>query len=124
MPKNNPLKLLVVDDHAEFRRTMRQTFADHDVSIIEAASGEEAVRLFGTERPDWVLMDLRMTGMGGLKATEAIRKLDPQARVIIISQFNELEHRHQALRAGAVDFVDKQDVAQLAERICGPIPQS
>ena len=114
-----PLKILIVDDHAAFRRTVRQLFEEREATFLEAAKGEEAVNLFAAERPDWVIMDLRMPGMGGIRATEAIRRLDPRAKVIVISQFTEMEFREQARQAGAIDFVDKEDVSHLAKRIRG-----
>ena len=122
MPPVDPLKLLVVDDHTAFRRTVRQLFEGTMMQIHEASSGEEAVELYAQVRPAWVVMDLRMPGMGGLKATEAIRKLDAQARVIVISQLNELEYLEQAHGAGAVGFVSKEEVYRLAEIIQPPSP--
>jgi len=124
MPPTAPLKLLVVDDHEAFRQTVHHMFEDRPVQISEAGSGEEALKLFADEKPDCVIMDLRMPGMGGIKATEAIRKLDPQARVIIISQFDEPEFREQARSAGAVEFVNKENVALLAQIIHGASPKS
>jgi DNA-binding NarL/FixJ family response regulator len=62
-------------------------------------------------------MDMRMPGWGGVKATEAIRKLDPQARVIIMSQFIEKEFRDQALAAGALEFLDKEELCRLPDII-------
>jgi CheY-like chemotaxis protein len=112
-----PLKLLVVDDHAEFRRTVGQMFEGQNILILEAASGEEAVERFAAERPDWVVMDMRMPGMGGIKATEAILQLDPRARVIVISQFTEAEYREQARRAGATDFLEKEEMPRLARML-------
>ncbi len=117
MPPNPALTLLVVDDHAEFRRAARQMFDRPPFTVLEAASGEEAVRRFAELHPDWVIMDLRMPGMGGIKATAAIRQLDPRARVIVISQFTDLEFREQALGAGALDFVDKADMSLLLDII-------
>lgn len=117
MAKRAPIKLLVVDDHAAFRATVRQMFDGLNAVVIEAGSGEEALQLFGSEHPDWVIMDLRMPGMGGIKATEAIHNLDAMARVIVISQFTEPEWDDQARRAGAVEFVSKEHLAQLVSII-------
>jgi len=90
------------------------------MEITEASSGEEAVELYAAVKPDWVVMDLRMPGLGGLRATESIRNLNPQASVIVISQFDEPEFREQARRAGAVEFVNKEEVSRLAEIIGAP----
>ncbi len=120
MPQTALLKLLVVDDHAGFRQTVRQIFEAMKMEITEASSGEEAVTMFAAQRSDWVVMDMRMPGMGGVKATEAICKLDPTARVIVISQFTETEFSEQAMRAGALAFVAKENIAQLVSLINAP----
>src|SRR5262245_28697188 len=117
MSKGAPLKLLIVDDHAALRQTVRQLFGGPGVTIFEASSGEEAVKLFATDHPDWVVMDMRMPGMGGLKATEALRKLDPAARVIVISQFTDADYIEQARRAGALEFVNKEELFRLLQII-------
>ncbi len=124
MATNAALKVLVVDDHAALRLTVRQMFEGFDATFIEAATGEEAVRLFAAERPDWVVMDLRMPGMGGLKATEAIRLLDAHARIIVISQFVEAEYSDQVRRAGAIEFVNKENLFRLPLIVqANPLPQ-
>ena len=123
MSKAAPLKLLIVDDHAALRQTVRHLFDGPQVTILEASSGEEAVKMFDGERPDWVVMDMRMPGMGGLKATEALRKLDAQARVIVISQFTDSEYVEQARRAGALEFVNKEDLSRLPQIIRRPQAQ-
>ena len=123
MSKTAPLKLLIVDDHAALRRTVRQLFDGPGVTILEASSGEEAVKLFGAEHPDWVVMDMRMPGMGGLKATETLRRLDPAARVIVISQFTDAEYVEQARSAGALEFVNKEELALLPQIIRRPNAQ-
>ena len=122
MPRTAPFKLLIVDDHVPLRRTVRQLFDGPGVTVLEAGSGEEAVKLFGAEHPDWVVMDIRMPGMGGLKAIEAIRQLDAEARVIVISQFTDPEYVEQARRAGAIEFVNKEDMAHLVDIVRGRSP--
>jgi CheY-like chemotaxis protein len=123
MSKAPPLKLLIVDDHAALRRTVRQLFDGTGVTILEASSGEEAVKVFGAEHPDWVVMDMRMPGMGGLKATEALRRLDPAARVIVVSQFTDPKYVKQARRAGALEFVNKEELSLLPRIIHRPNAQ-
>ncbi len=117
MATTEPLKILVVDDHPAFRAAVRQMFEDVNVLITEASSGEQALECFTAERPDWVVMDLRMPGMGGLKATEAIRQLDPRARVIVMSQFHEPEYIDQARRMGALEFINKEELYRLRQLI-------
>jgi DNA-binding NarL/FixJ family response regulator len=122
MPKAPPIKLLIVDDHAELRRTVKQMFESVNATFFEASSGEEALQVTATEHPDWVIMDMRMPGMGGIKATEAIHKRDPQARVVVISQFSDPEYIEQARRAGAIEFVNKEDMAHLVDIVRGGSP--
>lgn len=117
MTKTAPVNVLVVDDHAAFRAAVRQMFEDVGAVITEAASGEEALHRFAAERPDWIVMDLRMPGMGGLKATEAIRQLDPRARVIMMSQFHDPDYEEQARQVGAIAFIDKNDLFRLRQVI-------
>jgi CheY-like chemotaxis protein len=120
MSKTTPLKLLIADDHAALRQTLRQLLDGPGVTILEASSGEEAVKLFTDEDPDWVIMDVRMPGMGGLLATQTICKLDPKARIIAISHFTDGEYIQQARRAGALEFVDKEELSLLPLIIRGP----
>jgi len=122
MPKAPPIKLLIVDDHAALRRTVKQMFEGLNATFLEASSGEEALAVSAAEHPDWVIMDMRMPGMGGLKATEAIHKLDPQARVVVISQFTEPEYEELARKAGAIEFVNKEDMAHLVDIVRGGSP--
>ena len=123
MSKTAPLKLLIVDDHGAVRRTLRRLFDGAGVTILEAGSGEEAVKLFADGHPDWVIMDARMPGMGGLRATQAICKLDPRARIIAISQFTDAEYIEQIRRAGALEFVNKEELSLLPQIIRRPTAQ-
>jgi DNA-binding NarL/FixJ family response regulator len=117
MSGNAHLKLLIVDDHAGVRRTLRQSFDASRVTILEAGSGEEAVKVFTAEHPDWVIMDARLPGMSGLQATRAIHRIDPRARVIAISQFTDAEYIDEVRRAGALTFVSKEELSRLTQII-------
>jgi DNA-binding NarL/FixJ family response regulator len=85
------IRVLVVDDHLMVRRGIAQLLASApDIAIIgEADSGEAALALCETLVPEIVLMDLRMPGMGGMAATEAIRRRFPAIRIIGLSTFAE-----------------------------------
>ena len=116
------LKILIVDDHAGMRGIVRRTCAGLAHEFIECDNGDDAVKAFTQHAPDWVIMDVQMHGMDGLKATETIHLLDANARIIVISQFSEPEYRDQARRAGAVEFVSKEDMSQLVDIICSQPP--
>ena len=109
MPRPNPIRLLIADDHLVVRmglRSMIDTQPDMGV-VAEAANGQEAVELFREHKPDIALMDLRMPVMGGVEATIAIREEFPQARVIVLTTYDGDENIYRALRAGAMAYLLK-----------------
>jgi DNA-binding NarL/FixJ family response regulator len=101
------IRVLLVDDHALIREGVRRLLeADPDVEVVgEAASGEAAIAMLDVERPDLVLMDVRMPGMGGLEATRVIRSTFPNVRVVILSAYSE--YAAEAVRAGAWGYLLK-----------------
>lgn len=120
MTDQNPIRVLVVDDHTVVRRGL-SAFMDafDDLELVgEAASGEEALRLCIELKPDVVLMDLVMPGMDGVTATSAIRKHCPDTQVIALTSFGELERIKAAAEAGAIGYLLKDVSAeQLATAI-------
>ncbi len=103
------IKILIVDDQSLFReglRTLLSVQVDFDV-VGEAGNGEEALRLAAQLRPDVVLMDLRMPVMNGVIATQRLREMLPQTRVIVLTTFDDDENVFDGLRAGAVGYLLK-----------------
>ena len=107
------MKILLVDDNALFlasaERFLSNVAAVTDVST--ARDGFEALEQIGRSRPDLVLMDLNMPRMNGFEATQRIKGLAPEVRVIVLSLHDAEEFRTAAQRAGAEDFVTKQEFA-------------
>ncbi|HEY1471627.1 MAG TPA: response regulator transcription factor [Candidatus Acidoferrum sp.] len=104
-------RILVVDDHAVIRKGIQSilgAWPEWQVSG-EAANGEEAVQLTKELKPDIVLMDISMPGMGGLEATRAIRKAYPDAKVLMLTLHDSLEWVETALNAGARGYLLKSD---------------
>src|SRR5215510_3983957 len=103
MKKPKGIRVLCVDDHPLTREGMGAVIATQDdiVSIGEADDGRAALARYRQLKPDVVLMDLRMPGMGGLEATIQIRKEFPTARIIILTTYEGDEDIHRALEAGA-----------------------
>ncbi|MFC9995616.1 response regulator [Nocardia sp. NPDC127526] len=94
-----------------------QTAADLEV-VAEAATGSDAVRLATDLRPDVVLMDLRMPGMDGIRATAAILATHPSTKVLALTTFDDDDHLYPALAAGAFGFLVKDTApAQLIDAI-------
>ena len=89
--------------------------AEPDIVVAgEGHDGEEAVALFERERPDVLLMDIQMPGVGGLEAAERILAAHPEARVVFLTTFSDDEYIVRALRLGAKGYLIKQEVATIA----------
>jgi two-component system NarL family response regulator len=103
------LKIMLVDDHYLVRVGLASIIAlESDMSVCaEASSGEQAVLQFRTARPDVTLMDLRLPGISGSDATQAIRAEFPDARIIVLSTYSTDEETYVALQAGAMAYLLK-----------------
>ena len=99
-------RILVVDDEPQIRRVMRTTLTGSGYEVDDAKTGEEALEKVRTFRPDLVLLDINMPGMGGLAACRAIRS-DTNAAIIMLTVRNSEADKVEALDAGADDFVTK-----------------
>jgi NarL family two-component system response regulator LiaR len=120
MSQSNPIRVMLVDDHAVVRSGLGAfLLAFDDLELVaEAGGGEEAVRLCDQVQPNVVLMDLVMPGMDGAAATRAIRERCPQIQVIALTSFKEKELVQGALEAGAIGYLLKNVSAdELAEAI-------
>jgi DNA-binding NarL/FixJ family response regulator len=103
------IRVLLVDDQPLIRSGLRVLIADaDDIEVVgEAGSGDEAVRRVATDRPDVVVMDIRMPGMDGIEATRMITARADPPRVLILTTFDDDEYVYGALRAGASGFLVK-----------------
>ena len=102
------MKLVIADDHALFRDSLRSllTARDHEVAG-EAADGEEAIKLAWEVKPDVILMDLSMPGMGGLEATRRLAAELPDVKVVILTASPEERDLFEAIKAGAKGYLLK-----------------
>jgi DNA-binding NarL/FixJ family response regulator len=111
MTPSERLRVLVADDHALVRHGFRSILAgEEDIDVIdEASDGREAVEIAKRDRPDVVLMDIRMPALDGIEATRLITEdpLLPDTRVIVLTTFDLDEYVFGALRAGASGFLLK-----------------
>jgi two-component system, NarL family, invasion response regulator UvrY len=108
------IRVLLADDHAVVRmgfRLLLQSVADLTV-LAEAESGETACRLYLELKPDVVVMDLAMPGMGGLEALRRIRARDPHARVLTLSAQDDPMHARRAMQEGALGFLSKRSAPE------------
>ena len=119
---NDPITILLVDDHSVVRLGLKAYFATlPDLQVLgETGSGQEAVRLVEQHAPDVVLMDLIMPGMDGVEATRQVKKASPRTQVIVLTSYHDDEHIFPAIRAGALSYLlkdmDPDDLAEAVRR--------
>lgn len=110
---NRRIRVLCVDDHRIVREGVALIIKRQpDMDVVGmAATGEEALELFKNCHPDVTLMDLRLRGMSGVEAIKAIRRIDPSARVVVLTMYQGDEDIYRALEAGATTYLLKDTLA-------------
>jgi two-component system, NarL family, invasion response regulator UvrY len=102
------MKILLVDDHAVVRAGIHRVLAgDAAVSVLEAASGQEALAIYRRERPDLVVLDLYIADSSGLELIRRLVHLDKSATIVVLSMQSEPVFAARALQAGARGYVSK-----------------
>jgi len=117
-----PIRILVVDDHRTFAEALAMGLQTQPgFSVATAGNGPQAVEVAARFRPNVVLMDMQMPGMGGVEAIRRVREVDREIRVVVVSAFDEEILQAQAIEAGAVGFLTKQtalaDLPGLVRRV-------
>lgn len=106
----NDITLLVVDDEPVVRAFIKRFIQSNQLpvnEILEASNGPDAVRLALEYRPDLILMDIRMPGQNGLDASREILAGFPQAKIVMVTAYDEFEYVRTALRTGVEDYLLK-----------------
>src|SRR5580704_18877198 len=98
------MTVLIVDDNAAIRRLLRRAVLEVAGIVWECSDGSDALSAYTEHRPDIVLMDIRMPDMDGLAATRQIRRFNPSARVVIVTDYDDEDLRNAALQAGASGY--------------------
>ena len=108
-----PVRVLVVDDHALFAEALMLTLGiDDRIQVVgSAASGTEAVSLAQALHPDVILMDVHMPTMDGIEATRHVRRVSPRSRVVVVTAARSPELRAHAMAAGAERLLTKDTPA-------------
>jgi len=109
---STPIRLLVVDDHRLLREGLARIIElQPDMTVVaEANNGEEAVEQFTRHRPDVTVMDLQLPIMTGLQAIKAIRMLDGEARIVVLTMYHGDEDIYRSFQAGAMGYLLKDAV--------------
>src|SRR4026208_312262 len=100
-------RILVIDDEAEIRRSVRMILEYEGYEVIEASSGPEGLTLAEREAPDLVFLDIKMPGMDGLDALQRIKASNEALPVVIISGHGTVSTAGEATKAGAFDCIEK-----------------
>jgi len=109
MKKKTPIRLMIVDDHPAFRAGLAALCnSEPDLEVVaECGDGNEAVARYREIKPDIVLMDLRLPGLGGVEAIMAIRAEFPTVRVIVVTTYDGDEDLYRAIQSGAQSYLLK-----------------
>ncbi|MGB9617183.1 MAG: sigma-54-dependent transcriptional regulator, partial [Desulfomonilaceae bacterium] len=100
-------KILLVDDEVSILNMMKMTLQVDGYEVLTATNGAEALKIFHSEGPDVVLLDVRMPGMNGIEVLARIKEMNPDAEVIIISGHGDMDMAVECLRKEASNFLTK-----------------
>ena len=122
--RQDPIRVLIADDHALFRRGLEMVLEEEDdIDLVgQASDGTEAVAVAGESLPDVVLMDIRMPKSSGIEACRATKEVAPSAKIVILTISDEEEDLFEAIRAGASGYLLKDiPLDEVAE--AGDVPE-
>jgi CheY-like chemotaxis protein len=105
--------ILIVEDNATVRRLIREVLGESADTLVECTDGAEAAEAYATHQPDLVLMDIRMPRLDGLAATRQVVKRFPEARVVMLTDYDEDDLRVAAAKAGARGYALKHNLTSL-----------
>jgi two-component system invasion response regulator UvrY len=109
-----PIRVMLVDDHAVVRMGFRLLLeGSPDMKVVaEAECGEDALRAYGEVKPDVLVLDISMPGIGGLETVTRLLAKDPEVRVLVLSAHEDTMHPRRALKAGALGYLSKRSAAE------------
>ena len=113
------MKILIVDDNARVRWLIKTMIEDLAKQFWECSDGIEALDAYSAMQPDWVLMDIKMDRMDGIVATKRIKAIFTEAKIIIVTDYDDAGLREAAFQAGACGYVIKEDLHSLRQVLLG-----
>ncbi|MFO8013941.1 MAG: response regulator [Phycisphaerae bacterium] len=113
--------VLIVDDEKNIRQTLSQALESLDLETATAVNGEEALAQLEEKPFGLILLDLKMPGMDGMEVLRQVREMRPDIKVIIITAYGTVESAVEAMKLGAVDFIEKpfapKDIRDLVQKV-------
>ena len=100
-------KILVVDDECDICDFVKNFFQERGYLVLTALSGEEAIKIARAEKPELVLLDVRMKGMDGIAALKHLREINRNQKVIMVTAIDDRDKMDEACRLGACDYITK-----------------
>ncbi|MDA0238221.1 MAG: response regulator transcription factor [Proteobacteria bacterium] len=109
------IRVMLVDDHAVVRMGFKLLLeGSQGISVVaEADSGEEAVRTFQVHKPDVLVMDISMPGIGGLEAIDRVLAKEAHQKILVLSGHEDVMHARRVLKAGAIGYLTKRSAADV-----------
>ena len=111
------MRLLIVEDNAQMREMIKFFLRDLAAEIVERGDGAEALAAYCEFAPDWVVMDIGMDKLDGLRATRQIIAAFPLARIVILTQYDDTALRQAAREAGAQAYFTKDNLLPLRQAL-------
>ena len=107
------MNLLIVEDNARMRRMIKRIVGDLAERVFECEDGADALAIYGANLPDWVLMDIQMKNTDGLTVTKQIKAAFAEAKIVIVTNYDDTTFRESAHAAGAFDYVLKENLLDI-----------
>jgi len=104
------MNLLIVEDNARMRRMIKRIVGDLAERVYECEDGADALAIYTANLPEWVLMDIQMKNTDGLTATRQIKAAFSDAKIVIVTNYDDTTFRESARAAGAFDYVLKENL--------------
>ncbi len=114
-------RILVVDDEAAMRQSLRDWLMEDDYEVDLAASGEDAISMARDRSWDIILLDLKMPGMDGLETMSRLKKVIPETEILMMTAYGSIDTAVQAMKEGAFDYLvkpfDPDEIDMLIKKI-------
>jgi len=107
------MTVLLVEENSAVRRVIRHLLTSPETWIQECANGADAIEAYGASRPDFVIMDLGVKDLDGIAVSKQIKAMDPAAKIVLVSDYDDAGLRESARDAGACGYVLKDNLLEV-----------